>query len=95
MTSVRVDRAVRRIKALPKNRNVSAPRQTYKCGICRFPATSLAEAFMHSMDHGPWPACDDGTILNLDPVPDLCGTRYNRGEHLVALSGGPNVRRIV
>jgi hypothetical protein len=68
VTSVKVDRAVKRIKALPKNRNCSASKEPLVCGVCRYAAESIADAFVHSMNHGPWPASDDGSLAFTVPA---------------------------
>jgi hypothetical protein len=87
------DRAVRSIKRLPKNRNVPVQRATYRCMFCPgFETKSLAEAWLHTHDHGPWPVKESGALA---PLPTRASPLYNNGMRILALTDAPNIRRLV
>lgn len=86
-----IDKAVRRVKSLPRNRNCSAPSVVYRCSVCRkFSTDDLTEAWWHSLTHGPWPVDSGGTLTNLDGLPNMRSLLYNRGSGESSL-----IRRVV
>jgi len=85
------DPAVRLIKRLPKNRNVSSALITYQCMDCLFVTGAATTAWVHSYKHGPWEVIDSGVFA---PLPTPKKVLYNSEKRIFAVYSEPHIWRL-
>lgn len=88
MSTVRVSKAVARVKARPRN-PYRPPQQIYTCGVCIFRTTKLTRAWSHSYIHGPWELDGSGVLsyeLNLSARAAANGLNHPRGQSIQVIA---------